>query len=132
MIDDNMKIEKWIKYEEAEGKEENGLGGSGGWFGYDEMNRDAAGRWTMSRGRWPDYLDHFEPKVRSMLEELYQSIVANRIRCTGEEHQHGAVAVPLWDNGKVDTYSMRAWGDLMAAVWSTEDNKDYGYMDFYA
>ena len=126
-----MKIEKWITYQEAEGKEENGLGGWGGWFGYDEMNRGADGRWTMSRARWPDYLDYFEPKARPELEELYQSIVANRIRCTGEEHQSGAVAVPLWDNGKVDTYSMRAWGDLMAAVWSTEDNKDYGYMDFY-
>ena len=48
-----------------------------------------------------------------------------------EQHQNGAVAVPLWSNGKVDTYSFRSWGDLMAAVWSTEENKDYGYMDFY-
>jgi hypothetical protein len=66
-----------------------------------------------------------------LLEELRRSIIANNIRCTGEQHQNGAVAVPLWSNGKVDTYSFRAWGDLMAAVWSTEENKDYGYMDFY-
>ena len=126
-----MKIQKWITYEEAEGKEENGLGGIGGWFGYDKLNRDAQGRWTMAGHRWQNYLDHFKPEAHQMLEELYRSIVANKIRCTGEEHQNGALSVPLWDNGKVDTYSMRSWSDLMAAVWSNEDGKDYGYMDFY-
>jgi hypothetical protein len=82
----NMKIQKWITYEEAEGREENGLGGMGGWFGYDKVNRDAEGRRTMVGHRWQDYLDHFKPEAHQLLEELYRSIVANEIRCTGEEH----------------------------------------------
>lgn len=113
-----VKIIKWITKQEAEGKEENGLGGMGGWFGKEK--------------RWPDYLEKFKKEARPMLEELRKSIIENNIRCTGEEKQeNGWNVVPLWSNGKVDTYSWRAWGDLMAAVWSSKDNKDYCYTDFY-
>jgi hypothetical protein len=31
----------------------------------------------------------------------------------------------------VATFSYRGWGDIMAAIWSEEENKDYNYMDFY-
>ena len=63
---------------------------------------------------------------------LRESIIKNQIGWTGKSMQDfGYETVPLWSNGKVDTYSWRAWGDLMAAVWSSEDNKDYSYMDFY-
>ena len=113
-----MNIEKWITTDEAEGKEENGLGGMGGFF---------------SEGmRWKNYKENYVPKVHEKLEELRRSIIENNIRCTGEERQEGGGnVVPLWSNGKVDTYSWRAWGDLMAAVWSEHENKDYNYMDFY-
>ena len=120
----SMKIEKWITYDEAEGKTENGLGGMGGWFGTTETGWDAG-------HRWKDYLDNYQAEVHPMLEELRRSIIEHKIRCTGMEHQNGVHAIPLWDNGRVDTYSYRAWGDLMAAVWSTEDDKNYSYMDFY-
>jgi hypothetical protein len=125
-----MTIEKWITNAEAAGKDENGLGGMGGWFGYDN-SADGGQELPPAHHRWADYLGNFEPKAHAMLEELRRSIVANKVRCTGYQHQNEASAVPLWSNGKVDTYSYRAWGDLMAAVWSTEEDKDYGYMDFY-
>jgi len=112
-----MKIVKWITYSEARGKKENGLGGMGGWF------KDGM--------RWKDYKNSYKKIAYKMLETLRKSIIENGIKCTGEEHQQGAKAIPLWDNGKVDTYSFRAWGDLMAAVWSTEENTDYNYLSFY-
>lgn len=113
-----IKIEKWITPEEVKGKEDNGLGGLGGFF--------HAGM------RWKDYKNRFQKKVYSMLEELRKSIIKNNIRCTGQQMQEdGLSVVPLWSNGKVDTYTWRAWGDLMAAVWSEKDKKDYSYMDFY-
>lgn len=124
-----MKIEKWITYEEAADKEENGLGGMGGWFGARYEGHKLLG-WD-AHHRWKDYLDNFKPEAHPMLEELRRSILENKIRCTGAEAQNGYEAIPLWDNGKVDTYSMRAWGDLMAAVYSEEENHDYTYMDFY-
>jgi hypothetical protein len=122
-----MQVEKWITYAEAAGRGESGMGG---WFGYDKSAEGGDGL-PKAHHRWVDYLHNFKPEAHAMLEEFRRSIIANNIRCTGEQHQNGATAVPLWSDGKVDTYSFRSWGDLMAAVWSTEENKDYGYMDFY-
>lgn len=116
-IDNTLKVVKWITYAEAEGTLEHVLGGWGG--------RIEAG------ARWKDYVADFKDEARPLLEELRRSIIANKIRCTGYEAQNGYAAVPVWSNGTVDLYSFRAWGDLMAAVWSTEEDKDYGYMDFY-
>jgi hypothetical protein len=49
---------------------------------------------------------------------------------TGQEHQYNS-GVPVFSDGKVATYTYRGWGDLMAAIWATEEDKDYHYMDFY-
>ncbi len=114
---DKLTIVEWITYSESRGKEENGLGGMGGWF--------------ENGMRWKDYKNSYKKIAHSMLETLRKSIIENGIKCSGEAHQGYSSAVPLWSNGKVDTYSFRAWGDLMAAVWSTEDNQDYNYMSFY-
>ena len=39
---------------------------------------------------------------------------------------------PVFDDGTVGSFSFRAWGDLMAAIWNTEENTNkYSYMDFY-
>lgn len=112
-----MKIVEWIDYEEAEGKEENGLGGCGGFF---------------KKGmRWKDYSKGFTIRGKIKLRILRKEIIKKELKYTGRIHQEGCEAVPLWSNGKVDTYSYRAWGDLMAAIWSTEENRDYSYMDFY-
>ncbi|MHB8276395.1 MAG: hypothetical protein ACYDIA_01910 [Candidatus Humimicrobiaceae bacterium] len=114
----NIIIIRWITNNEARSKEENGFGGLGGFF---------------EKGmRWKDYKEQWIPGIHPMLETLRKSIVKNDIRWTGEEMQeNGYDTVPLWSNGKVDTYSWRAWGDLMAAVWSEKENKDYSYIDFY-
>jgi hypothetical protein len=113
-----LKIVKWITNEEAQDKGENGLGGMGGFF--------------ENGMRWKDYKEQYVDEVYPMLETLRKSIIKNRIYWTGKAMQNnGYKTVPLWSNGKVDTYSWRAWGDLMAAVWSEEDNTDYDYMSFY-
>src|ERR1043166_7427088 len=100
-----MKIEKWITYDEAEGKAENGLGGTGGWFGKSETGWDAG-------HRWKDYLDDYKPEVHPMREVLRRSIIEHKIRCTGEEQQNGSHAIPLWSNGRLPTKSPNAWGAL--------------------
>lgn len=112
-----MKEIKFVTYEEASKMEESGFGGTGGWF------KDGQ--------RWTDYLDRFELHTHPTLEMLRESIIKNKIRCTGDEHQNGFISCPVFPDGKVATYSFRAWGDLMAAVWSEHDNKDYNYMTFY-
>jgi len=111
-------IIKFIAYSEAEGKEKIGIGGVGGFFD--------------NGMRWKDYIENFTDDGKLMVEHLREKIIENMVRCTGDQHQHsGYKSVPLFSNGKVATYSYRAWGDLMAAVWSEQDNKDYNYMTFY-
>ena len=111
------KIKDWIDYDTACNYDENGLGGMGGFFKYGM--------------RWDNYVEKFTEEGRLEAEILREGIIENNIKCTGSEQQNGYDCIPLWSDNKVDTFSMRAWGDLMAAIWSTEENKDYSYMDFY-
>ena len=113
-----MKVVKFISYSEVGDRKENSLGGMGGFF--------------ENGMRWKDYKDVWKESVHEDLENLRAAIIANQINCTGDEHQHsGYPSVPLFDDGSVALYSFRAWGDLMAAVWSSEYDKDYSYMSFY-
>jgi len=113
-----MKVIKFVQYNEAESLPESGFGGMGGWF---EMGM-----------RWCDYKEMWIEDVHETIENLRAAIIENHIKCTGDQHQHSGVeSCPVFEDGTTATYSFRAWGDLMAAVWSTEDNEDYSYMSFY-
>jgi len=110
-----MKVIRCIDSDKAEDKKTS-FGGLGGWFD-DGM-------------RWKDYLESWTDKVREYAEATREYIVANGIRTTGSEHQDEGWEF-LYDDGTVSSFSFRAWGDLMAAIWSEEENEDYNYMDFY-
>ena len=125
-----ITVVAWISDAEASNKKE-AVGGMGGWFGYDEEKCDADGRWAKAGHRWKDYLEDWKPEVHPYLEAIRQDVVAKGIRLTGEQHQNHSEGVPLFNDGKVALFSFRGWGDLMAAIWSEAENKDYGYMDFY-
>lgn len=113
-----MRVISFITYEESENFEEIGVGGMGGFF--------------QNGMRWENYIDRFNDEGKMIVEAIREAIVANNIRCTGETHQHSDYnSVPLFENNKVATYSYRGWGDLMAAIWSTEEDENYNYMDFY-
>jgi len=113
-----MKVIRFVTYEIASEMPENGIGGMGGFFD--------------NGMRWDDYLNHFKDEAHPLIETLRKSIIENNIRCTGDEHQHfDYESCPVFSDGSAATYSYRAWGDLMAAVWSTEEDQDYNYMDFY-
>lgn len=115
-----MKVTSWISYEEAQSYPDNKIGGMGGWFNFHEKGQ-----------RWKDYIGIFEPQAHIHIEALRESIIENNIRTGGDDHQQSDNGVPLFSDGTVATYSYRAWGDLMAAVWSEVEDKDYNYMDFY-
>jgi hypothetical protein len=112
----------WKPYDEKRWGEDRAVryanfGGLGGFF---------------ERGmRWDGFLSHFDASAHTRLEELRADILANRVRTAGAWHQDTSVAgVPHWDDGALYLASYRCWGDLMAAVWSTEEDKDYWYGDF--
>lgn len=81
--------------------------------------------------RWQDYLDQFDPANRPYFEAFRDFVLENRIKECGDWHQNSDNGTPLFSDGTVGLFSFRGWGDIMAAVWSTAENKDYHYMDFY-
>ncbi len=114
---DDSSVIKWIPYTEIDSYQENGLGGMGGWFS-DGM-------------RWDDYVDGVGAPLIFYAESLRHRIIKDKIRHGGDWHQSSDQGVPLFADGTIATFSYRAWGDILAAIWSTEDQKDYSYMDFY-
>lgn len=105
----------WVSYDKAASHPDKTgeIGGLGGMF------RDGY--------RWKDYCD---PGCE-YYESLRKSILDNNLRITGEEHQESDNGAPMFEDGTVGLFSWRAWGDLMAAVWSEKEDKNYNYMDFY-
>jgi hypothetical protein len=112
----DIEVERWISYPESEGKTD-ALGGMGGYFSHGM--------------RWDTYLGNISAAEVPYAEAVRREVIKNNIRMTGEAHQHGPAGVPLFNDGMVASFSYRAWGDLMAAIWSEHENKDYSYMDFY-
>jgi len=109
-------VKKWIARSNADSYPES-CGGWGGWF---------------ARGdRWATYIDEAEESKRPYLEALRADILKLEIQEGGDWHQRSEQGTPLFSDGTVGKFSFRAWGDLLAAIWSEHEQKDYQYMDFY-
>lgn len=120
MTNKTITVEKFVPYEEAENLPQAPIGGLGGFF------KDG--------NRWGDYIGAFihsdQPEVPASVyfEALREKIITDNIRNGGFWHQ--AEGCPIFSDGKTATFSFRAWGDLMAAIWSEQDQKDYSYINF--
>ena len=112
-----ITVVEWGRYEVPK---EQSLGWLGGWFNFEETGQ-----------RWKDYLEAFHPVAHPYLEAVRESVLEKSLRLTGQDHQQSDEGEPKFSDGKVLSLSYRAWGDLMAAIWSEKENKDYNYMDFY-
>ena len=109
----------WVSPGETAKYRRSPVGGPGGWF---------------AKGlRWPDYLERWKPEARRYLEALRDEALSRGIRGTGAWHADELErGVPLFNDGTFASFSQRGWADLMAAIWSGTDGRDYGYADFYA
>lgn len=117
--DKPILVIRWTSYDKVEPSPRN-IGGWGGFF--------AKGM------RWEDYIDNFDDETAWKIpyfEVLRREIIEKKIRHCGQWHQSSLEGAPIFIDGTTGLFSYRAWGDLMAAIWSTEENRDYGYMDFY-
>lgn len=117
-----MRVERWINYKDAMA------------MGMNEAPISTLGGWFPKGKRWEDYLSLQESVgdcSRPYFEALRQEIITRNIRRGGDWHQNSEEGVPIFSDGTFVVFSYRAWGDLLAAVWSTEENKDYEYMNFY-
>lgn len=113
-----MEVVEWIAYEVAdEVPDEKNVGGMGGFFN--------------SGMRWKDYLAAFGEEYHPYAEAIKKNVLELRLKIGGDDHQYSENGVPLFSDGKVASFSYRGWGDLMAAIWAEEEDRDYSYMDFY-
>lgn len=110
----SVYITEWISFDEAKNRKlPESLGGLGGYFEFGM--------------RWKDY---WEPgQEPPHLIALRDSILKRGIREGGDWHQEEGV--PVFSDGTHASFSYRAWADLLAAIWSENDNLDYRYTDFY-
>jgi hypothetical protein len=114
-----MKVKEWIAYDEM-GDRKQSVGWMGGFF-----------NWETKGMRWKDYLAHFDPAVHPYLEAIRESVLEHKICFGGDVHQQHPEGVPLFEDDTVAHFTYRAWGDLMAAIWSEAHDTDYTYMTFY-
>ena len=118
-----LKVVDWIEY--GSGKEEAPIGGMGGWFNANNIH-DKDNPTAML---WEDYIKEASKEAVPYLEALRKEITADNLQITGELHQYQR-GTPLFSDGTVGEFSYRAWGDLMAAVYSTKE-KPLTYMAYY-
>ena len=122
-----MKVIKWISYKESE-KYPESVSCLGGWFNAGYIH---PGKENEKGQRWKDYIEIWKDEVKPYLEAIRKDVLKKGFKLTGENHQYSPDGVPLFEDKTVASFSYRAWGDLMAAIWSEEEDKDYSYMDFY-
>ncbi len=116
-----MKVDSWIAYDDATDMPES-FGGMGGWFNA----RDDL------RHTWDDFLGEFVETVHPYIHALREAVVEGGIRHGGDWHQNSESGVPVFSDGSVARFTYRAWGDLLAAIWTKEDPETrYTYLTFY-
>ena len=115
----SIEVVEFVDLDEVDGKiRENELSTMGGFF--------------LHGMRWKDYLNFLSnDKTKEYAEALRKYIVEHNIRINGQEHQYSESGVPLFSDNTIAVFSFRGWGDIMAAIWSEEEDMDYCYMDFY-
>ena len=107
------------------------------WVSEDDVDCDGDDAITWFGGyfvppmRWEDYLDNTGDSQKPYVEAVRKSVVENKIFLCGDEHQNNHDSIPEFNDGKFLALSMRAWGDLMAAIWAEERDRDYHYLEFY-
>lgn len=115
-MEKQIEVWRWTSGEACEKEGRDDIGCMGGFF-QDGM-------------RWKDYLER-GGLPDEYAEAMRRAVIKDNIRKDGGWHQMNDKGIPLFTDGKCALMSLRAWGDLLAAIWSEHDGCDYDYLDFY-
>ena len=86
---------------------------------------------------WTDFECEYPSKtvegleVRTIVQLIGDECVKNGYCFSGQDHQNAATGVPVFSDGTCLRASMRAWGQIMAAIFSAVEGINLSYMDFY-
>ena len=69
--------------------------------------------------------------LNEVVQLIGDDFIMNGYCFSGQDHQTSLTGVPVFSDGTCLRASMRAWGQIMAAIFSAVEEKDYSYMDFY-
>ena len=70
-------------------------------------------------------------ELTEIVQILGEEIVDHGYSFSGQEHQNSLTGVPVFSDGTCLRASMRVWGQIMAAVYSAVEGRNFSYMDFY-
>ena len=113
---EKLTVVEWVNEESLDKDAECSVGGLGGW---------------VDGETWDEYIACFTDGARPYLEAIREAVVRDGLRVTGEDHQHRDYT-PVFSDGTYGGFSYRAWGDMMAAIWNTEEpGAGHSYMTFY-
>lgn len=72
-------------------------------------------------------------RIKMYLNAIRKYIIANNIRICGEDiNERGYIKFVFSDNTTYTIYLDFAWCDLMAAIWSERDGRNYSSFTFYS
>lgn len=94
-------------------------------FGDDALVRGWCGGVAGGYASWEAYLSDCPEADHPRLEVLRDHLVATDMRNGGLWHQREGI--PKFSDGSVLFLSMRAWGDLMSAIWGGGDYCSYAW-----
>jgi hypothetical protein len=107
------------------------------WQSYDStadlpgFNLSDLGAGNQIAPNWAAYLVDYAVEWHPHLDAIRQSIIENKVWAGGDWHQYSAHGVPVLSDGHFLGCSYRGWGGLLAAIWTSELEKHFTYMDFY-
>lgn len=70
-------------------------------------------------------------EVREIVQLIGDEVVKFGYSFSGQDHQNALTGVPVFSDGTCLRASMRAWGQIMAAIYSAVEGINLSYMDFY-
>lgn len=86
--------------------------------------------WTNFECEYPSK-NVYGSQLTEIVQLIGNEVVKYGYSFSGQEHQNAMTGVPVFSDGTCFRASMRAWGQIMAAIYSAIDNVSLSYMDFY-
>ncbi len=70
-------------------------------------------------------------EIKKVVQLIGDEVVKHGYSISGKDHQNSSTGVPVFSDGTCLRASMRAWGQIMSAIYSSIEGINLSYMDFY-